>query len=130
MPFALSHILIAPGQEVRQLPGGSLIAPCAAGHQSDTADRAPEQASAQSATVERLQALFGQEIEPAEVLLGHRPVPGDGLPVIGPALPGLSVAVMHSGVTLAALAGEVIAAGVLGKEAAPVLAPYAIGRFQ
>lgn len=129
--FALAYILIAPGQEVRQLPGGSLIAPCAASHQSDTAERAPDEAEARKATLDRLRALFGiSAIEPAQVLLGHRPVPGDGLPVIGPALPGLSVAVMHSGVTLAALAGEAIAAGVLGKEAAPVMAPYAIGRFQ
>lgn len=131
VPLALAHIVIAPGQEVRQLPDGSLIAPYAASHQSDSAERAPDEAEAREATLGRLRALFGVgTIEPAEVLLGHRPVPGDGLPVIGAALPGLSVAVMHSGVTLAALAGEAISAGVLGKEAAPGLAPYAIGRFQ
>lgn len=127
--FDLSHILIAPGQEVRQMPDRSLIAPCAGNHQSDPAETAPEEARATAATLGRLRALFGGGIEPAQVLLGHRPVPGDGLPVIGPALPGLSVAVMHSGVTLAALAGESLAAGILGQG---VAAPAGTGieRFQ
>ena len=48
-------------------------------------------------------ALFqATEISFARHTLANRPVPGDGLPVAGPGcLPGLRVAVMHSGATLA-----------------------------
>lgn len=127
--FDLFHILIAPDLELRQLPDRRLIAPCAAGHQGDAADRLPDEDEAREAALTRLRALLGGGIEPAQVMLGHRPVPGDGLPVIGPALPGLSVAVMHSGVTLAALAGETLAAGILGG-GVQGLAGYGIDRFQ
>ncbi|MGQ0611603.1 MAG: SDR family oxidoreductase [Paracoccaceae bacterium] len=57
--FGLSRILVAPTLEVRQLPDGSLIAPCAAGHQSDSADRVPDEGAASEATLTRLRALLG-----------------------------------------------------------------------
>ena len=43
--------------------------------------------------------------------VGYRPMPADGLPVLGfaKAAPGLYVAMMHSGVTLAPLVGELAA---------------------
>ena len=63
------------------------------------------------------------------------PVPQDGLPGMGPCGPeGLHMAVMHSGITLAPLAGELVAAGVLDQPLSnhqrDLIAPYAPQRFQ
>ena len=53
-----------------------------------------------------LPALDGAAAIPVPV--GYRPMPADGLPVIGfaEAAPNVYIAVMHSGVTLAPLVGE------------------------
>ena len=60
------------------------------------------------------------------VTLGFRPMPTDGFPVVGPVpdVPGVSICVTHSGVSLAALLGDYMASElVLGREE-PMLAPY------
>lgn len=51
-----------------------------------------------------------------DVRVGMRPMPIDGLPVIGPLPrhPGAYVAVMHSAVTLAPAAGRLIASELIG----------------
>jgi D-hydroxyproline dehydrogenase subunit beta len=120
--FRLSHILVTPDQEIRQTPDGSLLAPCAANHQSDASETVA--AGAAETTLANLRRLFGSQIELAETQLGHRPVPGDTLPVLGQAREGLSLAVMHSGVTLAAFAGEALAAQILGQGMHPLWAEY------
>ena len=64
------------------------------------------------------------------VTLGFRPMPIDGLPVVG-VVPGASdvyVAVTHSGVTLAPILGEYVRAELLHEEPAAALAPYRPGR--
>jgi glycine/D-amino acid oxidase-like deaminating enzyme len=63
--------------------------------------------------------------------LGVRPIPADGLPVIGPVsdLPGLYLAVMHSGITLAPLVGRLSAEEIVGGHALDVLEPYRLDRF-
>ena len=70
-------------------------------------------------------------IEQERIAIANRPMPGDGRPVIGRAGPeGLHLAVMHSGVTLAALAGEAVADLVRGGDRFDgLLAPYDPGRF-
>ena len=61
-------------------------------------------------------------IESARV--GTRPMPVDGLPIVGPAVAGLYVVVTHSGMTLGPLLGELAAAELLGGEPDARLAPY------
>lgn len=125
------HILVAPGQELRQLPDGRLLAPTTAAHQSDASDRlAQDPAVLATAAMERVQRLFGRpDLDWAAVHLAGRPMPRDGLPVIGAAGPeGLYVAVMHSGATLGALAGEIAAAEITGVEQA-LGTPYRVQRF-
>lgn len=73
--------------------------------------------------------------------VGRRPTPEDGLPILGRVggggggggrggcAGGLSVAVMHSGVTNAALVGELLARSVLTGREDPVLADFSLGRF-
>ncbi|WP_168733015.1 NAD(P)/FAD-dependent oxidoreductase [Aliigemmobacter aestuarii] len=127
----LDPVIVTPDQEIRQDAAGRLIAPAAASHQSDRADRlaAPPGVLA-DATIERLRAMFpGQAIALESATVGWRPVPADGLPVIGAApLPGLWLAVMHSGATLCALAGEIMAAMILKGETHPLAAPFAATR--
>ena len=63
--------------------------------------------------------------------LGIRPIPADGLPVIGPVsgLPGLYLAVMHSGITLAPLVGRLTAEEIIGGHVVDILGTYRLDRF-
>jgi len=132
----INHILVTPHGEARQLHDGRIMASAVANHQGDDATDVVETPD-QIAT--RVLGWLSPMIKGGvagwdEVTLGYRPVPQDGLPVIGAVGPkGLHVAVMHSGVTLAAIAGEITAAQVLGR-ASPdqiaLVAPYLPHRFQ
>ncbi|MFY1693235.1 NAD(P)/FAD-dependent oxidoreductase [Plantactinospora sp. WMMB782] len=66
-----------------------------------------------------------------DVRVGERPIPGDGLPVLGRAgrLPNFHFAVSHSGATLSVYAGDLVAAEVLGEDRDAELAPYRFDRF-
>ncbi|PSR78719.1 FAD dependent oxidoreductase, partial [Coniella lustricola] len=62
--------------------------------------------------------------------IGYRPQPLDGMPVIGDTgVEGLSLAVMHSGVTNAALVGELLASKVLTGKEDEALKAFALSRF-
>ena len=134
VPPVLSHILVSRHGELRQLPDGTLLMPAAIDHQADTSEhlRDPlEQTAAQ--VLARLRRMLPQiPLDWQEVSLALRPVPRDGLPVIGAVQAGLHVACMHSGVTLGALAGEMVAQemleGVTNRTGA-LLAPYRPQRF-
>lgn len=128
----LGHILAAPDQEVRQDTAGRLIAPLSAAHQGDVSEgftEPPGELARQA--LERLGKLVpGVRLEMQELALANRPVPGDGLPVLGEtAVEGLSLAVMHSGVTLGPLVGEVLAREVLGGAKESLLTEFRPGRF-
>ena len=59
----------------------------------------------------------------SEVNVGVRPVPLDGFPVIGavPGVMGVFAAIMHSGVTLGPVVGQLLAAEILqGANCAPL----------
>ena len=133
----LAHVLVAPGQEFRQLPDGSILAPTAANHQRDDSTDLSERLD-QSADIamERLRKLIPNvDLEWAAVSLAQRPVPQDGLPVVGACGPsGLFTSVMHSGITLAPLVAEILCAEVLDQPLsnaqADLIAPYRPDRFQ
>ncbi|MDQ2067669.1 FAD-binding oxidoreductase [Xinfangfangia sp. CPCC 101601] len=130
LPPVLPLVLWGPGGELRQDNAGRLVMPTAANHQGDAAETISGLASLHAdAAMTRLRALLpGVQCDWDEVTLAHRPVPGDGLPVIGAALPGLWLAVMHSGATLAAITAELLAAEIDGKESAD-LAEFRPNRF-
>lgn len=137
VPPRLAHVLVTPVGEVRQDAAGHIWMPTAAQHQSDdatTIDRRPDVLADQ--TLARLQALLPDtELSWDQVMLAQRPVPQDGLPVIGACGPeGLFTAVMHSGVTLAAITAELLGPQVrdqpLSNAQADLVAPYSIDRFQ
>lgn len=65
------------------------------------------------------------------VRVGVRPIPGDGLPVLGrvAGLPNFHFAVSHSGATLSVHAGALVAAEVLGEDHCAELAPFRFERL-
>lgn len=125
-------VMVSPDMEMRQLPDGRFLAPTVAGHQGDSSDRLDQTPiHAARHAVGRLGKVLGRDdLRVSMATVGWRPVPGDGLPVMGPAGPdGLYVSVMHSGATLAAIAGQFAARELLGNTV-PELAPYRIERFR
>jgi D-hydroxyproline dehydrogenase subunit beta len=131
LPPLLNHILVTPAMEIRQEPDGRLLAPTSPNHQADDATElgaSPEDLADDA--IRHIAALLPQAAPRwQEALRAFRPVPGDGLPVMGEAAEGLYLAVMHSGATLAALAGEFAAPEILEGRAEPLLAPYRPSRF-
>jgi glycine/D-amino acid oxidase-like deaminating enzyme len=125
-------ILATPDQEVRQDAKGRLVAPAAAGHQGDHAETLGSFPVVVNATLQRLRTLFpGHEIHFAHQAMALRPVPADGLPVVGQGpVPGLWIAVMHSGATLAPVVAELLAAEITGGPESPLLADFRPARFQ
>ena len=132
LPPICPVILATPDQEVRQDSEGRLHAPASAGHQSDSAEALGSFPVVVNATLQRLRALFpGHDIHFAHQAMAMRPVPGDGLPVVGQGpIPGLWVAVMHSGATLAPVVAELLAAEITGGADSPLLAGFRPARFQ
>jgi glycine/D-amino acid oxidase-like deaminating enzyme len=128
----LAHILAAPEQEIRQDAEGCLLAPAAAFHQSDEGGNLADPLGQAEAALARIAALLGvSELRAARVVQAERPVPGDGLPVVGavPGVAGLWLSVMHSGVTLAAIAAEGLAGEMAGQGVLPVLQPFRPARL-
>lgn len=131
LPPICPVILAAPEQEVRQDAEGRLHAPASAGHQGDHAEVLGAFPVVVNATLQRLRSLFpGHDIHFGHQAMAMRPVPEDGLPVVGQGpMPGLWVAVMHSGATLAPVVAELLAAEIMGEGPSPLLASFRPGRF-
>ncbi|MDE0298830.1 MAG: FAD-binding oxidoreductase [Candidatus Poribacteria bacterium] len=66
------------------------------------------------------------------VPVGYRPMPIDGFPVLGfvPSVPNLYIALMHSGVTLAPLIGELATLEIVDGARVDMLNPYRPERFK
>lgn len=128
----LDTVLVTPEGEIRQLPDGRIMMPTSVGHQSDRAEAiigAPQEIA--ETALARIRRYFPKvDLRLGEVSLAWRPVPGDGLPVVGAAGPdGLYLCTMHSGITLAAVAAELAVGEMLGKAKAGLLSPYRPERF-
>ncbi len=82
-------------------------------------------------TLTRLRALFpAADIRFGGQAMAQRPVPGDGLPVVGPSrIPGLWIAVMHSGATLAPGVASLMLQEIHSGQESPLLAPFRPARF-
>lgn len=63
--------------------------------------------------------------------IGYRPMPQDRLPIVGfsPGNSDVYIAVMHSGVTLAAIMGRYISHEIMSNDLIDELAPYRPSRF-
>ena len=72
-----------------------------------------------------------ENLTPTNIKIGTRPVPIDGFPVVGEiqGYKGVFIAVMHSGVTLAPLVGELLASEMLQVTKSPLLNSFRPSRF-
>ena len=131
----LSHILATPDGEIRQEPSGQVLMPVSVSHQSDTAEelmQSPTEAA--DGAMARLRELCAglESADWSQVIRAERPVPQDGLPVVGAIAEGAYVAVLHSGITLGPIIAELVGrdiAGRLDNADAAMLAPYRPDRF-
>jgi glycine/D-amino acid oxidase-like deaminating enzyme len=131
----LNHILATPDGEIRQEPSGQILMPVAVSHQSDAAEElAQTPTDAADAAIARLRDICGglENCDWSEVIRAERPVPKDGLPIVGPVAEGAYVAVLHSGITLGPIIAELISKDITGRldnADASMLAPYRPDRF-
>jgi glycine/D-amino acid oxidase-like deaminating enzyme len=113
-PGLVRTLVASPHLEVREASDGQLLV--ALGYSGEVSQ--DDLARTAHQALSRLTATFtgASDVALVSARLASRPMPADGLPVIGP-LPGVSgayLAVMHSGVTLAPVAARFIAAEVAG----------------
>lgn len=124
----LGAILATPGVDLRPAPGGRV---CSISWSVDamlwSGDGLGEHSLEQELHHQGEQVLPAlRQAGPASVRVGVRPVPDDGLPLVGThaEVQGLYSVVSHSGVTLAPLLGELVADELTNDRQVPDLSPY------
>ena len=130
LPPLLNGLLMTPGQHVRQTATGRLVAgtdfagAVPAGHADQMAHELLGGMRALITGAERAELDFHT--------LGIRPTPADGFPAVGrpQGRAGLYLAVTHSGVTLAAVLGRMVAEELLEGRRDPLLGPYTPDRAE
>ncbi|OAA54146.1 fructosyl peptide oxidase [Niveomyces insectorum RCEF 264] len=130
----LQGLNITSGPHVRQTVEGRILSGASFAGTNPGSD---PKATAE-ALFEKVKSLFRSELHgtplpPLELdfyTIGTRPDPKDGFPILGDSgKPGLTLAVMHSGVTMAAYVGESIAGLVATGKKDPMLDSFALARF-
>eukprot|EP01132_Coremiostelium_polycephalum_P003434 gene3434-4289_t len=129
MEKRLNGIVITPDLHMRQTAEGRIIAGADFGGSDPGED--------QQATAEALFSRLKANLDDVDALaldfftIGYRPTPADGFPIVGPAghLDGLSIAVMHSGVTLAPAVGLLLSREILSDRPEERLSPFRLSRF-
>jgi len=121
-----------PMMNFRQLPNGSMMIHGGShgGSGDESMGRTEEEVREVFEAAKRyLPSLDRVTIK--EVRRGRRPMPADGLPILGFAksVPNLYFATMHSGVSLAPLVGEFATTEVLDGARIDILEPYRVERF-
>lgn len=123
----LNGIVAGPHLEAR--PEGPGILRAAEDWIDDTPANGPAAVAGRTLAAARAHLKGAGAASLLDVAVGHRPIPADGLPIVGRAAPGLYVAVMHAGVTLAPLVGRLAAAEILDDVEVAMLATCRPGRF-
>lgn len=136
----IERIIVAPGVHIHQRLDGRIVlgeqdgAPDTAAHAERLRGRPilfPEKIFADQHAARLLgiaeqfvPGIMSAEVE--DVFIGWRPLPIDGHPVLGPspANPNAYLAIMHSGVSLAPIIGEVVAKEIATNQSAPEIAAY------
>jgi glycine/D-amino acid oxidase-like deaminating enzyme len=117
-PGLVRTLVASPQLEVREASDGHLLLAAAYHHeanQDDLSRTAQQLLSRLTATFTSAADTAAPDIRLVSARLAARPMPADGLPVIGrlPGIAGVYIAVMHSGVTLAPVAARFIAAEIV-----------------
>lgn len=138
MPKLIDHIIVAPGVHIHQRSDGRIVMGDQDGAPDTHTDRLrsrpndfPEMSFAEmhgemilDRAIEFMPALNEAEVE--DVYIGWRPLPLDGHPVLG-AIPNkrnVSIAITHSGVTLAPVIGQLMAQMIMSGETPKVFETF------
>jgi glycine/D-amino acid oxidase-like deaminating enzyme len=128
---SLSRVIHAPEVHLRPEGAGRILLHSqesdSAAHVSDTGEISVDRSGIEKVVIAACTlypGLRGAVVE--SVRVGERPIPGDGLPVLGrvAALPNFHFAVSHSGATLCLHAGDLVAAEALGEDRDQALAAF------
>ena len=126
----LNGVVLAPELHMRQTAEGRIVSGSDFGgaDPGDDADAAARDLFAKT----RAMLRGGDTLEMDFHTVGYRPTPADGFPIIGrvEGRPGLTLAVMHSGITLAPAVGRSVADELLTDRRDPLLEPYRLARFR
>jgi glycine/D-amino acid oxidase-like deaminating enzyme len=113
---------------MRQTQDGVIRAGCE--NPGDAPGDDPEKTARDVFSLVQESLVGGNDLEFDYYTIGYKPTPEGGLPIIGPTgLESVSVAVMHSGVTNAAIVGELLSKQILTGETDPALNHFRIDRF-
>ena len=130
LPQVIHHVLMTPDVHFRQNLDGSLVA---GEIFNDEINPDVSAIALASEIISRIQTKLRDipKLRLAEVKIGIRPMPVDGMPVIGavPGLEGAYTAIMHSGVTLGPLVGQLLALEISECHASPLLKSFRPARF-
>jgi len=125
----LNGLVLGDGLHMRQKANGQLLA----GTDFQGGIGLDETESVASELMKRLSQAIGtnQKLEFDRYSIGYRPMPADGLPVVGrpSGVSGLYMAVMHSGVTLCPAVGAFAAREILTDVRDELMAPFGPERF-
>lgn len=126
----LRHLVYTNRGHMRQTADGRILG----GSDFAGGDPGPDPGAAAREQFARIRASFepgvGRLLELDTFTVGYRPTPEDGIPILGATgIRGLSVAVMHSGVTNAALVGELLTESILTGNEDPSLRNFELARF-
>lgn len=144
MDRILNRIIAAPGAHMHQRDDGRIVVGEQSGAPANEAHRMRLQGRPNSFPNKTIgmehfgrMLAIAQQFAPAissakmeSIHIGWRPLPLDGHPVLGAAQgrPGVYLAIMHSGVSLAPVVGQLATQEILSGHAVAQLAPYRANR--
>ena len=145
MPRMINRVVVAPGIHLHQRDDGRIVmgeqsgAPQNIRHDARLLNR-PNEFPTKKLEQQHAQRMLtvAQKFVPAmrtayveQVYIGWRPLPLDGHPVIGasPERPDVYIAIMHSGVSLAPIVGQLTTLELLGNQQVARLEHYRPGRL-
>jgi glycine/D-amino acid oxidase-like deaminating enzyme len=123
------HIMLSPQVHFYQRSDGTIVAADDYGGGNGEGDPVSYGQNVLANLAQYLPAAVKPEI--AKITVGLRPIPADGFPVLGKpkGWDGLYVASMHSGITLAPIAGKLAACEIMEDMEADLLNPFRLERF-
>lgn len=129
-PDLVNTIISSPQMEVRQGPDGTLLA--AEDYLGEAHENQPAEIALRTARAIQDELHGMTSIEPELACVGLRPMPVDGIPIIGylPDIGAVYVCAMHPGVTLAAIVGRLASEEIVDDKASPALDSCRPERFK
>ena len=123
----LNGLVISPLAHVRQRPDGRLIA----GTDFAGADPGNDPDGVAQGIIDEIGKLIDapSDIRMESYTVGYRPTPSDGVSIAGGIAPGLTVAVTHSGLTLAPILAKLLATEIMTGHRDPLIGPFGPDRF-